>query len=209
MTITYPLIFPADCIANSLTITPRDAVSRNESPASFEDQVYDWDGEMWTIEGTLPLLTGEKAGKMRGFLAKLKGKRGTFLYPIQDAVTPNGAWLDSGGGVLVDGVNARRSHQLNLKGLQANQTAAGKAGDYINLGAGATTRLHMLTDDMDTDAAGKGTANIWPALREDTVDGAAVVTENCQGLFRLPKNYGWQVDTNKMYFFPFGALEVV
>lgn len=205
---SYPLTFPPTLVANSLTITPRDAVSRTESPASLEDQTYDWDGEQWTIEGSMPLLTGINAGIMRGFIAKLKGKKGTFLYPIQDAVTPNGTWT-APGGVQVDGVNPRRSHQLNLKNLTPSQAAGGRAGDYINLGTGATTRLHMLTDDAVVDGAGKMTVNIWPALREDTVDGAAVITTNCKGLFRLPKNFGWQVDTNKMYFFPFAALEIV
>jgi len=206
MTFTYPLDFPDALIANSLAITPRDAISRNESPFSFEDQVYDWGGEMWTLEGTLPLMTRENARLFQAFLLKLKGKYGTFLYPIQDAAEPLGTWT-SAGGVQVDGVNVAGSHDLNLKGLTPGAT--GKSGDYINLGTAAATRLHMLVDDAL--AAGDGTmpVKLWPALRSATVDGEAVVTSDCKGLFRLPKNYGWSIDTNKNYMLQFGAIEVV
>ncbi len=208
---SYPLDFPAALVANSLSITPRDAVSRSESPFSFEDQVYEWGGEMWTLEGTLPLMTRENARLFQAFLLKLKGKYGTFLYPIQDAVTPIGTWTPSGSPALiqVNGAVAQRVTAIPLKGLAINQVGAAKAGDYINFGSGATTRLHMVLDDANTDASGHMTVNVWPATREALADGAAVVTSNCKGLFRLPKNYGWTIDINKHYFMPFGAMEVV
>lgn len=210
MTFTYPLDFPDELVVSTLNITPRDAVSRNESPSSFEDETYDWGGEMWTLQGSLPLLTVERASAFQAFLLKLKGRRGTFLYPMQNRPNPLGGWVDSGGGILIDGVNAAQQHTLNLKGFQANQPNAVALMDYINRGTGATTRLHVIVGgDTDADADGKLSVEVWPALRTVTVDGEAIVAENCKGLFRLPKNYGWDIDINKLAFHQFGALEVV
>lgn len=206
---SYPLDFPAALVANSLSIVPRDAVSRSESAFSFEDQVYDWGGEMWTLKGTLPLMTRENARLFQAFLLKLKGKYGTFLYPIQDGAEPLGTWAAAGSPAIVqvDGAVSARSHELPLKGLIPGAT--GKAGDYINIGSGGSTRLHMLVDDAVADGAGEMTVNIWPATRGALVDGMEVVTSNCKGLFRLTQNFGWDVDVNKHYMLQFGALEVV
>lgn len=208
---SYPLEFPSGLVVDSLRITPRDAVSRSESGSSFEDQVYDWGGEMWTLEGTLPLLERADAEAMICFLLQLKGRYGTFLYPMQDAATPRGTWEASGSPaqVLVDG-SGQTGHTLALKGLAPNQAGAAKQGDYINTGSGSTTRLHKILADANADGDGKMTVSIWPGHRNDPVaDNTVVTTSNCKGLFRLPKNYGWDIDANRHYLLPFGALEVV
>lgn len=203
---SYPLDFPPSLVVNGLSITPRDAVSRSESQFALDDQVYDWGGEMWTLQGSLPLLTREQSAAMRAFILKLKGKYGTFLYPLQDGAEPLGTW-DTVGGVLVDGAG-QTGHTLNVKGLTPSQIGACRAADYINLGTGAGTRLHMLVEDADSDGAGKATLSIWPAHRSSPAADAAVITQNCKGHFRLPKNYGWDIDVNRHYLMEFGAMEV-
>ena len=68
-----PIDFPSTISVNGLRVTPRNAVARSESPFSFAEQVYDWGGEMWSIEGSLPPMARDTAAEYRSFILKLKG----------------------------------------------------------------------------------------------------------------------------------------
>jgi len=81
---------------------------------------------------------------------------------------------------------------LLVTGFAAEAAGALKAGDYISLGTGASTRLHLLTADVDTDVYGRATLALEPALRASPADGAVVEVTAPRGVFRLTDNaVGW------------------
>ena len=80
-----------------------------------------------------------------------------------------------------------------------------KAGDYIQLGAGSSARLHQVLLDQD----GSGSLEIWPALRAD-YSSATVVFNNAKGVFRLSNNVtSWSINNASAYGISFEAVEAL
>lgn len=102
---------------------------------------------------------------------------------------------------------------IELAGLAAAETGILLPGDLIQVGApqallaedgsplltesgaglfaeesGRLYRLHMVTSQVDADAAGAGSADIWPPLREATAASTVVRIRNARGLFALASN---------------------
>lgn len=204
MTITYPINFPTGVYLNAFSCLPRNAVSRTESPFSFVEQVYDFGGEGWEVQATLPLMTREVAEEYLCFILKLKGRKGTFLLPVPES-TPRGAWT---GTPLVKGAG-QTGNSLLIDGLALSTTGICKAGDWINLGSSGTTRLHKVLEDANSNGAGEATLTIWPSLRSSPADNAAVTVTNCKGLFRLKEDTPFSLDVNKHYLIEFSAFEAI
>lgn len=204
MAITYPLNFPSTLTVSSITIAPKNAVEESRSPFTFQSQVYNLGGEMFTISGTLPLMTKEQAEEYVSFLFKLKGKYGSFLFPIPIS-TPRGV---ATGTPLVKG-GGQTGNSLIIDGMTPSTTNIFRAGDWINLGSGLTTRLHKILNDANTNGSGEVTVDLWPALRESPSDNAPVTVTNCKAHLRLDNDYGYSIDTNKHYFLEFAASEVI
>lgn len=202
--VTYPVDFPVNLAVNSLSVIPNDSVSSTRSKFTFARKVYDWSGEMWTIEGTLPLATRADAALYKAFFLKLKGGFGTFTFPVAEKL-PQGS---VGAGVEVDG-GGNTGGVLNLRNLAASTTGIIKAGDWLQLGSGLATYLHMALDDVDSNASGKGSVNIWPSLRVTPAHADPVVFTNCKGLFSLTDNVGWSKDVNKHFSMSFSAVEAI
>jgi hypothetical protein len=114
----------------------------------------------------------------------LRGRLGTFLLGDPDGKTPRGTMAASG--IAVDGAHSVRSRTLALKGLAVGATIL--AGDYIQLGSGASSRLHKVLVDAIANGAGKTSVDIWPGLRASYSDSAVVVTASTVGLFRMSSN---------------------
>jgi hypothetical protein len=204
MAITYPIDFPSDLSVSSITITPRNAVGRNESPFTFQEQIYDFGGEQWQVEGTLPLMNKATAEKYVSFMLKLKGRYGTFLFPIPLG-TAQGA---VSGSPVVDG-GGQTGAELDLKSLPLSTANVFKAGDWINLGSGSSTRAYKILNDVNSDGAGKATVDIWPSLRSSPADNAAVTYQNCKILLRLKQDDGYSINPDQHYFIQFSALEAL
>lgn len=83
------------------------------------------------------------------------------------------------------GENTARSRVLYTTGWTPNTTGILKAGDWLQLGSGASARLHKNLTDASSDGSGNAVLDIWPALREDVADGAAITVRSAKGVFRL------------------------
>lgn len=202
MAVTYPIDFPSSIYLSGFSIRGVNAVSSSQSPFDFSQQVYDFGGEMWEVNASLPAMNRETAGDYIAFILKLKGKKGTFLLPVPEA-TPRGV---ATGTPLVDG-GSQTGDSLDIKGATASVTGWLKAGDWIQLGTGADTRLHRVLDDVDTDGTGDATINIYPSLRTSPSDNAAVTVSNCKGLFKLTEEPIIDMDINKFYLLDFNCME--
>jgi len=206
MTISYPLTPPSDSFAR-VRFTFRDVVGLTESPFTLEQQVQRHQGQGWSIDVQLPpIRTRDTAEQWAAFLLSLNGREGTFLMGDPTRRSPRGT---GGGTPLVKGAS-QTGQTLLIDGCPLSTTDWLRAGDYIQLGTGASSHLHRLLVDADTDGAGEVTLDIWPRLRESPADNAAVTITSAKGLWRLASNErGWDVVTGMTFGFSFVAVEAL
>lgn len=186
MAVTFPVTFPTTFGVSNFQIGLDHAVGVTESPFTFEQQVQEHQGTSWEISATLQLLNRDQAEEYNAFIASLRGRTGTFLMTIPGSETPRGV---ATGTPLVDG-GAQTGTDLVTDGWTPSQTGILKAGDFINLGSGSSTRLHRVLEDVDSDGGGSATLVLAPKIVSDDSpgDNDPITVTNCKGLFRLKSN---------------------
>jgi hypothetical protein len=184
MAITYPLDFPTTFGVSQFTIDLVKAVSVTESPFSFAQQVQEHPGEAWEISFVMNLLNREQAETYNSFLLRLAGRVGTFTMTIPGSEEPRGV---ATGTPLVNGAS-QTGRDLNIDGVTASTTGIYKAGDFIQLGTGSSTKLHKILKDVDSNGSGEATLELAPKIITAPADNASIVTSNPKGLFRLKNN---------------------
>ncbi|MBI2235346.1 MAG: hypothetical protein HYU60_00040 [Magnetospirillum sp.] len=190
MSITYPLSLPFPAI-RKIRLSGRAVVAVSESPFTLSQQVQAYPGQRWGAEVVLRPLSIAESKTWRAFLFKLNGRLGTFLMGDPDGMAPRGTPT---GTPVVDGAG-QNGQQLATRGWTAGAAGVLLAGDMIQLGSGASSRLHQVLNDVSADGAGKATIDIWPRLRESPDDNAPVVTSNAMGVWRMVGNEaGWESD---------------
>lgn len=209
MAITYPLDLPAEARIATMGFAPRAVVALNISSFDLSQEVLAWPGQAWNIKVTLADRRGRALGApVTAFLLALNGREGTFLLGDPMAPAPRGTAL---GTPLVDGAQLAGARVLNTKGWTPSQTGVLKAMDYLQLGSGATSRLHVNLRDVNADGDGKASLDLWPALRpEGAADNAVITTSNCRGVFRLGSNaMAWGIGRRNVYSISFDADEAL
>lgn len=95
---------------------------------------------------------------------------------------------------------SQTGNELIVWGFGASLTDRLKAGDFIQLGTGSSSTLHIVTVDADTDVIGKTTLQIEPALRSSPADNAVVTTNDPKCVMRLTENLAeWNSDFSSVY----------
>lgn len=205
---SYPLTTPNTDIA-SIRLVAKNAVAVSESPFTFSQQVYRHQGQGWEADITLPAMKREQAEEWVSFLLRLRGQYGTFLLGDPNGGTPRGSANTNAGTPVVDG-SGQTGDELDIDGLPVSVTGYLKAGDYIQLGSGATATLHKVLEDVDTDGTGSATLNLFPRVRTAPANNAVVTVSNCKGAFRLAANEtSWDINTASVYGISFGAVEAI
>jgi len=206
MAITYPLALPTHTGIKGVNLRANDIVGMNVSPFSAAQQVYKYTGQFWEADISLPVMKREDAEYWVTFLMKLNGVYGTFLLGDPAASTPRGV---ATGSPVVNGAS-QTGNELITDGWTVSTTGILKAGDYIQLGSGSSSRLYKVLDDVDSDASGNATLTIWPNLRSSPDDDDTIVTTNCKGVFRLSSNVTeMNVNEASLYGVTFGAKEAL
>lgn len=91
---------------------------------------------------------------------------------------------------VVDGAQSS-GDTLATRGWAPNATEVMKAGDYVQAGS----QLFQILTDVDADASGNATLDVWPAIRTSLADGLLIETDSPQGIFRLAGGApSWQRD---------------
>ena len=202
---SYPLTLPTITGIKQQTFGLQRAVSVTMSPFTYQEQVYQHEGERWSGLYTLPPMLKNHAAIWISFLIKLRGRRGTFKAGDQDRKTIQGATV---GTVLVNGAG-QTGNSINVDGVGATVTGAFKAGDYITI----QDRLYMVTDDANSNGSGEATLYIEPALRSGILaiaDDATVLYTNTTALMRLDSNeQNWDTDHISKYGISFSFSEAL
>ena len=202
---SYPFTLPTITGIKQQTFGLQRAVSVTMSPFTYQEQVYQHEGERWSGLYTLPPMLKNHAAIWLSFLMKLRGRRGTFKAGDQDRKTIQGATV---GTVLVNGAG-QTGNSINVDGVGATVTGAFKAGDYITI----QDRLYMVTDDANSNGSGEATLYIEPALRSGILaiaDDATVLYTNTTALMRLDSNeQNWDTDHISKYGISFSFSEAL
>lgn len=202
--ITFPLTIPDNLGANHVVFHQRTLVGMSQSPFAGSQQTYEWPGEWFEADFNLPPMKRSTAAAWVAFLVSLRGRLGTFLVGDPSAQSPLGS---APGSPVVNGAN-QTGISLATRGWTANRSGILLPGDYISVGAGATTRLYMNLTQANSDSSGNATLDIFPTLRESPGDGAVIATANTKGTFRLAENKtDWDISAAMHLGLAFKAIE--
>lgn len=200
MTISYPLALPAGAPAR-IQLIGRDVAGMSESPFDASQQIYDWRVGVLRAQIQLPIMTRADAEAWVAWLLSLYGTVGTFLMGGLSNTAPRGTWA---GSPVVSGAHAAQLKALALTGFTAGAT--GKVGDWLQVGTGASARLHKNLTDFTANGSGNATLDVWPPLTAALVDTAAVVSSSPVGCWRRTSNEcPWDIDTALFYGISFEA----
>lgn len=207
MAISYPLSTPTNKTIAEIRLIARNVVGVSTSPFSFKQQTYQFSGQRWEADIQLPAMQRDNAEEWVAFLMSLYGQKGTFLLGDPLGATAQGSASTAAGTPVVNGAS-QTGGTLAIDGLPASATNYLKAGDYIQLGSGATSQLYKVLTDASSNGSGEATLDIWPNLRSSPADGATVVVANAKGVFRLNDNAtSWDINRMALYGIAFGAVE--
>ncbi len=204
--ISYPLSLPTTAGIMRVRLVANDVVGVSQSPFTAVQQVYRYSGQFWEADITLPPMKRADAEYWISFLLKLNGPYGTFLMGDPNGATARGA---ATGTPLVNGAG-QTGNELVTDGWTTSTTGILKAGDYIQLGTGATSRLYKVLDDVNSDGSGNATLTVWPDLRSAPADNAAITVSNTKTTFRLNSaQTSWDINEATIYGLTFGAREAL
>ena len=204
---SYPLVLPSSPSVATQEWSLSRAVGITESPFTYSQQVSEYLGCRWIAVVTLPPMKRDEAGAWTVFFSQLHGRRGTFLLGDADAKTIQGS---ATGTMLVNGAHAIGVYSVAVDGLGASITNAFKKGDYVQFGSGATSRIHIITDDINTNASGQATLQIEPPLKTALTDNSTVIYENTKCVMRMDTGeLGWKSNENSVYGFSFACSEAI
>ena len=205
MAISYPLSLPTTAGIAKVRLTANDIVGISQSPFTAAQQVYKYPGQFCEGDVTLPPMKRLDAEYWISFFLKLNGPFGTFLLGDPNGGTARGI---ATGSPAVNG-GSQVGNELVTDGWTTSQTGILKAGDYIQLGSGATAQLYKVLDDVNSDGSGNATLTIWPSLRSSPADDASIIVTNPVGVFRLTTPAAWDIDEASIYGMTFGAREAL
>jgi len=194
MALTYPLDTPTTIGIESIELRAVNAVATSQSPFTYKQQIISHGGQKWEAAVTIPSVHRDKAAQWKAMLVGLKGQTGTFLLGDPDYATPQGTVSSC----VLSGSAGDDSASVVMTGTL-------KAGDYIQLGSGRSSKLHQVLLDQD----GDGTLEIWPSLRSDYTS-STVTFNSPKGVFRLSTNVtSWSINNASTYGISFEAVEAV
>jgi len=194
MAISYPLSTPTTIGIESIEIRAVNAVATSQSPFTYKQQIVSHQGQRWEASVNIPSVRRDLAAEWKAFLTALKGPTGTFLLGDPDYATPRGTVS-----------SATLTGSAGDETVTVTMTGSLLAGDYIQLGSGASARLHQVLVDQ----TGDGSLEIWPALRSDYTS-TNVTFNNPKGVFRLSTNMSsWSINNASAYGISFEAVEVI
>ena len=206
MAITYPLTLPSHTGIRNITLRAVNTVGLTQSPFTYAQQAVAHSGQRWECDVSLPAMNRADAEQWVAFLVSLRGQLGTFTLGDPVGASPRGS---AGGTPLVNGAS-QTGGTLAIDGCTASQTGWLKAGDYIQLGTGASATLHKVLADADSNSSGEVSLDIWPYIRTAPNDNATVVVTNTVGRFRLASNeQNWNIRETSVYGITFGGVEAI
>jgi len=240
LAISYPLALPTSIGIADITLSANNAVAISQSPFTFQQQIIRHPGQKWVASVSIPPVHRDLAEPWVSFLLSMNGPAGSFLLGDPNGKAPRGninqssTWFLSAGvwnltglwqdnlpysydpsseifaNLKVRGDQGTGTSSLDLKGVSPDVSQVFLAGDYIQLGVGATATLHKVLQDVDSDSSGHLTVEVWPYLRREVLDDEPVTFRNATGKFRLSGNsQSFSINDASVYGVQFDCEEAI
>lgn len=199
MTISYPRTFPTHKGVRGIHIRQRKVVGVSTAPSSLIAQTYEWPGERWEADFTLPPMSRADGEAWIAWLISLRGPVGSFLMGDPAGATARGSAAGTPGTPQVNGAQSARARTLDIKTGLGTVSNYLRAGDWISLGTGSSRRLHKVLADASL-SSGNVTLDIWPSLRANVSNNDTVYVANATGRFMLAGNpTEYDIDVASLY----------
>jgi len=203
---TYPLTMPTSPGFTTSEWNIVKTVSMTQSPFTYAQQVAEFEGSLWTTVVSLPPMKRSQAGVWQAFFMQLHGMKGTFLIGDPDGKTLIGSLTNT---IQVNGDHSVGAFDVVIDGANASTTIF-KAGDYVQFGSGASSKLHMIISDVTSDSSGNATLPIEPPLKSSLSDDASIVTSSTKAVMRMNSNeLGWSASKISLYGISFACTEAL
>tara|TARA_R100000388_G_scaffold31374_2_gene24518 strand:+ start:1207 stop:1830 length:624 start_codon:yes stop_codon:yes gene_type:complete len=203
---TYPLTMPTTPGFTTSEWQIVRQVSMTQSPFTMAQQVAEFQGAVWTTTVSLPPMTRSQAGVWQAFFMQLHGRSGTFLIGDPDGKTLLGSLTST---IQVNGDHSVGAFDISIDGADAS-TVIFKAGDYVQFGSGASSKLHMIISDVTSDSSGNATLPVEPPLKSSLSDDASIVTSSTKAVMRMNSNeLGWSASRISLYGISFACTEAL
>jgi len=203
---TYPLTMPTTPGFTTSEWNIVKTVSMTQSPYTYAQQVAEFEGSLWTTVVSLPPMTRSQAGVWQAFFMQLHGMKGTFLIGDPDGKTLLGSLTNT---IQVNGDHSVGAFDISIDGADAT-TVIFKAGDYVQFGNGASSKLHMIISDVTSDSSGNATLPVEPPLKSSLSDDASIVTSSTKAVMRMNSNeLGWSASRISLYGISFACIEAL
>jgi len=178
-----------------ITLRAVQATVMSESPFTFAQQVVRHSGDRWEATVSIPSTQRDLAEPWVAFLLRCKGPVNTFNLGDPSGTSQRGNIV----GMTITGTAGDDSVTV------AATSGTIKAGDYFQIGTGASSKLYKALNDTSNG----GTLDIFPRLRATASDVSADLTSPV-GTFRL-RNPVTEWDINNAGFFgiQFDCVEVI
>jgi hypothetical protein len=178
--INYPLYPPTNekTTESSFSLIAANVVGVNQSPYTFNSQIYDYNSETWGLKVSINPLTRAEAQPWIAFLTALRGRRGTFMFGPVIMGEP----LGTGSGVPVVASANQTGRELLTSGWAYSQLVLQK-GDLMQI----DQSLYMVLSDVTSGAEGLATIDVFPQLRIHA-NQAQIILSAPKGIFRLTSN---------------------
>lgn len=209
MTINYPLSIPLEEFSD-IRWEHENTVSAPRSSFTGKQQKQIFPRTLWRGDVTYPEIDQTRGKEIiGGFLAALYGQEGTFLLGDPLFRTPRGEAANNASSPLVDGAG-QVGKSLAVRAAPANLSNWLRIGDHIQIGPDSRARLHMVVaSNVNTDGSGEASIDIWPRLKEATLDGDPITYLSPRGLFQLDTNNpGWDESAPFRFGIGFPVVEV-
>lgn len=173
----------------------------HQSPWNKSEQIERKPGERWVFKFAYADLEQDQARKLQAFLVSLRGVAGRFYAKDYAFFKREGS---ISGNPKVDGSDNTGS-VCKVKDCPPNRTIF-KAGDYAKISG----RLHMITEDVRTDALGKATLVFQPRMLTLPTDGTPIIYDDFTVICRLKDDKQAKRSSKDMSnSFSFECLEIV
>lgn len=134
MSLSFPLALPSSPPGlRTFQMLGRSTIGVAKSPFTGSPQAYEFPGEWWEAQFSLPPMARADAERWISFLLALRGRGGTFLLGDPIGKSPQST---AGGSPIVSGAG-QKGKQLTISGL----TGVLKAGDYFHIGSAGENLL--------------------------------------------------------------------
>jgi hypothetical protein len=192
MSVTYPITLPTSPGFTRVTIAPRSFVALYASPFTGQQQIYQHPAQFLTCSIEVPPMNRAEAADFVAAMLSLQGQRGTFYFGDPAWTSPRGV---ATGTPQVNGDN-QTGTALNTKGWTTGVTNILRAGDWIQIGTGATRQLCMVLESANSNGSGHATVNLFPRIRTAFANNTAITTASPTGVWRMVDDGQFLQDTD-------------